>query len=484
MTHQFTNYTDAERYRPYQDWTPDHIHALSERVAKSPWRANYHIEPETGLLNDPNGFSYFNGQWQLFYQHFPYGASHGLKSWRHLTSPDLVHWQDQGTKIYPDTGVDSHGAYSGSAWLQEDSLFIFYTGNVRDQNWQRLTFQNGAWLSKEGEITKEKKPLIKQPSQVTSDFRDPMVFAYQGQTYMVIGAQDASDLSGQVFLYQAKDNNLLDWQLIGPLHFTADTMGYMVECPNLVFLDGQPLLVFCPQGLDKAILDYQNIYPNCYVLADDLSISACCLEGAGAIHRLDDGFDLYASQAFNAPDGRALMVSWLGLPDIDYPSDQYGHQGTLSLVKELSLVNGQVYQYPVHETKAMRQAVESVAGLQALRDNTYELEVSLAANQQTQIIVFGNQDASQGLRIELDSQLGRVVVDRSQCGQLFAEEYGQVRESLVEAASPMTLNIFIDQSVFEIYINKGQKVISGRVFPGPGQNYIKLDQGQLWYLAL
>ena len=31
---------------------------------------------------------------------------------------------------------------------------------------------------------------------------------------------------------------------------------------------------------------------------------------------MDYGFEAYATQAFNPPDGRALAVSWLGLPDV------------------------------------------------------------------------------------------------------------------------------------------------------------------------
>ncbi len=56
------------------------------------------------------------------------------------------------------------------------------------------------------------------------------------------------------------------------------------------------------------------------------------------------GFEAYATQAFNAPDGRALAVSWLGLPDVSYPSDRFDHQGTFSLVKELTIKDGKLYQ--------------------------------------------------------------------------------------------------------------------------------------------
>ncbi len=48
-------------------------------------------------------------------------------------------------------------------------------------------------------------------------------------------------------------------------------MGYMIECPNLIFVNGRSVLVFCPQGLDESIVKYDNIYPNMYVIADDFT---------------------------------------------------------------------------------------------------------------------------------------------------------------------------------------------------------------------
>ena len=69
------------RYRRYEDWTREEKQAIQDLMEKSPWHTHYHVEPKAGLLNDPNGFSYFDGKWILFYQNFPFGAAHGLKSW-------------------------------------------------------------------------------------------------------------------------------------------------------------------------------------------------------------------------------------------------------------------------------------------------------------------------------------------------------------------------------------------------------------------
>ena len=66
-------WTSAERYRAYADYSPEFIADLTTAVASSAYKNTYHIQPKTGLLNDPNGFSYFNGKYHLFYQVFPYG---------------------------------------------------------------------------------------------------------------------------------------------------------------------------------------------------------------------------------------------------------------------------------------------------------------------------------------------------------------------------------------------------------------------------
>ena len=127
----------------------------------------------------------------------------------------------------------------------------------------------------------------------------------------------------------------------------------MIECPNLVFIDGLPVLIYCPQGLSKNVLSYDNIYPNMYKIGQSFDTNNHLLVNPSAIKNLDYGFECYATQAFNAPDGRALAVSWLGLPDVEYPSDSYDHQGIFSLVKELTIKDGQLYQYPVETTQSL-----------------------------------------------------------------------------------------------------------------------------------
>ena len=85
-----------ERYRALQDSDTEELERKHASLSHSIWRTQYHVQTLYGLLNDPDGFSFYNGKWHLFYQWFPFGAVHGLKYWYHVTSEDLLHWHNEG----------------------------------------------------------------------------------------------------------------------------------------------------------------------------------------------------------------------------------------------------------------------------------------------------------------------------------------------------------------------------------------------------
>lgn len=463
------------RYRRYEDWTEKEKKQIAEKVAQSPWHATYHLEAKTGLLNDPNGFSYFNGKFQLFYQNWPFGAAHGLKQWVHTESDDLVHFTETGAKLLPDHENDRHGAYSGSAYEIGDQLFLFYTGNVRDENWMRTPLQVGAWMDKNGKIEKVDQVLIPQPSDVTEHFRDPQIFNYKGQFYAIVGAQNLQK-QGFIKLYQALENDVQNWQEIGNLNFGGTGSEYMIECPNLVFVDEKPILLYSPQGLSKTELAYDNIYPNTYKIAEKFDPEKATLVNASAIHNLDYGFEAYATQGFNSPDGRTFIISWIGLPDVDYPTDQYDYQGAMSLVKELTIKEGKLYQYPVDAMRNLRVSEEKF-GEKDQTLNSYELELTFPADSLSEFVLFADQDG-RGLGITVDTKNGKIVVDRSEVGQQYALDFGTTRQCEIDKATTTTATIFIDKSIFEIFINKGEKVFTGRVFPDENQSGIRIKVGQ------
>ncbi|HCM90541.1 MULTISPECIES: sucrose-6-phosphate hydrolase [Vagococcus] len=481
MTRVINEWSRELRYQSYKNWSKDYTSFLEKNVKDAPWRLNYHIQPKSGLLNDPNGFSYFNNEWHLFYQFYPFGAVHGLKSWYHLTSKNLVDWTQKGIALEPSYTFDSHGVYSGTAFPIGEELFLSYSGNVRDEEWHRQSYQLGAMMKKDSTIKKINSPLVDFPIKgYTDHVRDPQIISYKGNYLMILGAQN-SDEEGKIIIFES--TNLTDWDLLGDLNYTHQKIGFMVECPNLLFVEEQPLLIFCPQGLDKSIMSYENIYPNTYILGDSFDLKHLTINSPSEIKNLDYGFDVYATQAFTDENGRCLSISWLGLPEIDYPTFKDGWAHCLSLVKELTIKEGKLYQFPVIETAELREDATSIKGtltsdLKTIAKNTtnsYELNLSFSSNSSGVLHLFSDNSAEESFKLFFDTKKGVLKIDRQHAGVSFAEEFGVTRSLIVPKNKKLELDIFVDQSTIEIFINKGEDVMTSRIFPEDHQTNLMIE---------
>ena len=106
-------------------------------VSDRKFREKLHLMPPVGWLNDPNGLCQFQGIYHAFFQYSPFNAEGGVKMWGHYTSKDMIKWEYQGTALYPDQPFDCHGVYSGSAFIEDGKMYLYYTGNVKLEDAQR-----------------------------------------------------------------------------------------------------------------------------------------------------------------------------------------------------------------------------------------------------------------------------------------------------------------------------------------------------------
>lgn len=98
---------------------------------RTQFREKLHLMPPVGWLNDPNGLCQMDGVFHAFFQYSPFNAEGGVKMWGHYTSTNLIDWEYKGVSLYPDQPFDCHGVYSGSAFLEDGTMYLYYTGNVK-----------------------------------------------------------------------------------------------------------------------------------------------------------------------------------------------------------------------------------------------------------------------------------------------------------------------------------------------------------------
>lgn len=76
---------------------------------------------------------YFKSYYHVFYQYSPLDAKGELRFWGRCKSKDLINWQAEGVALYPDKEFDRSGVYSGSAIVKDGEMYLFYTGNVKEE---------------------------------------------------------------------------------------------------------------------------------------------------------------------------------------------------------------------------------------------------------------------------------------------------------------------------------------------------------------
>ena len=112
------------------------VHSLAS--IRKTYRHTYHAMPPVGWMNDPNGFCYAFGKYQLFFQFYPYGAAWNSMHWGHYASQDFVRWQLLPTALAPNGKADRDGCFSGSAIVKDGKLYLMYTSVLGGKQTQSL----------------------------------------------------------------------------------------------------------------------------------------------------------------------------------------------------------------------------------------------------------------------------------------------------------------------------------------------------------
>ena len=455
-------------------------------------RPLFHLSPTVGWLNDPNGFSFYQGEYHLFYQYHPYDTNWGPMHWGHCKSKDMLHWERLPAALAPDQPYDQNGCFSGSAAeTPEGQHILMYTGVRKDGNreFQTQCIAVGDGINYEKlpanpVITKELVP----PGGSFQDFRDPKIW-WDGSQWLAVAGNRTEDGSGAVLLYASRD--LKDWNFKGTIDRSRNQWGKMWECPDLFPLDGQMVLLVSPQELETSDLNFHKGY------------ESLCLLGSWepeknrfirrSVLPIDQGLDFYAPQTLLAPDGRRIMVAWM--QDWDsakcVPEGQNWF-GQMTLPRELHIRNGRLIQQPVRELerwRGERTAYENVEvsgdmSLPGIFGRTLDLTLRLQAQDGPFTLKFA-QDNSHFTAFTFQPDCSLLTLDRSHSGLPKSHALSRTipvrsREGLLE------LRLILDRFSVEAFVNGGEQTLSatlytpqeaaGISFQAQGKAVIQLEQ--------
>ncbi|MFE7631615.1 glycoside hydrolase family 32 protein [Kocuria sp. NPDC057446] len=309
-----------------------------------------HPRPDRGWLNDPNGLCRVDGTWHVFFQYNPGSARHDAIQWGHLSSPDLVTWQEEPVALRPqEHGPDAFGCWSGVVTVDEGRPVAVYSGVEAADDRSRVTLATGtddlrSW--RQDGATAAEMPA--DPDVVA--VRDPFLFRWAGRRYALQGA-GLADGRAAILLYDAAD--LADWSYLGvwltsdhPV-LSEDLDASIWECPQLVELtEGERsrwvLIVsrwMRQEDGSGRLQDVRYVVGRMDGRADDDGSGARAdaprfiPEACGAV---DTGPAFYAPQVLALED-RALLWGWSWETRSAELSDEEGWAGLLTWPRELRL---------------------------------------------------------------------------------------------------------------------------------------------------
>ncbi len=424
------------------------------------YRQTYHIQGEIGWINDPNGFSYANGYYHIFYQYHPYSDYWGPMHWGHRTSKNLIKWSDETVSLAPlSNKVDGGAAFSGAAVFHYDLHILYYTEHSKDkQVIKRALSRNKTDYTVDSNFIVSSNDVSFPLNQ--NEFRDPFIFTKENRTFCLIASMDQSN-NYVVVLFEVINFQFIYRNIILSKH----QLGNMIECPVLIKVDDKDVLICSFLDTESVKNKYKNIASSVAFIGN-LNLDNYEYTYIKS-HQIHNGFDGYAQQVLYKD--KPIMISWLGMHTREVYSQYNNHNltGTLSLPRELYIKNNHLYQNPITHINDYKHLIEKVSSIKenvcTVSNNSSllikgedinNIYIELFSNSLEKLLLeYKNNEVSLNMNFMINKPIYKHFLDDS----------SNIRSITLKTL--YKLEIFIDSCSIEIFINDGEYTLDSLVFP-------------------
>lgn len=486
-----------------------------ERLLADPFRPAYHfcIPEGNGSPGDPNGAFYHNGKYHLMYLYERSGKGF---SWGHISSKDLLHWRHHPDALMPGNGDD--GVFSGGAFVDEDGTAIL--------SYWMLWGAKGIGLAKSIDLNFNEwkkfgtNPVIKSTEWGITEKKDRMgnlvrygsadpsnIWEKDGKYYMLTGNllvlrkfgshgkglpanREDPELPADSVNYQGDwldlfvSDDLEKWEYLHRFYesnrkWTSKTEDNM--CPSFMPLPSGPD-GGKPSG--KYLLLFISHNMGCQYYVGDYKQDKFFPEVHGRMTWNNNAY--FAPEALIDDKGRQIMWSWIFDDRPDSLRNYNGWTGTYGLPRSLWLGDdGTLRMHPVKELEQLRLNEKSASNINVLQGSEIkfndfgkelmEIEVSFLPNKAKEfgLKVCVSEDSREETLIYYDQVNKLLKVDTRKSSLSFGRKIIEEAPLKLKDGETLTLKIYIDRSIIEVYANDRQ-AIARRFYPMLGGNGISI----------
>lgn len=446
---------------------------IAENKVAKQFMPDFHVAPPCGWMNDPNGFSFYQGKAHLFYQFHPYSEVWGPMHWGHVETTDFVKWTELPVALAPDKDYDDAGCFSGSGIETPDGHLLVYTGVIeKEEDGQKNVYQNQCLAFGDGKTYKkvENNPVISgemMPENFSREhFRDPKIWKEEDGYYMVVGNK-TDDGVPQIVLFSSE--NAKEWKYESVLASDKDgKLGVMWECPDFFELDGEHMLICSPQDI-AANEELHNGNNSVYYMGTyDKSQHTFDYKN---VYSIDDGLDFYAPQTTLLPDGRRIMIGWMQSWDSNIrPADQKW-ACMMTIPRELQLKDGKLVQKPVREIENYRknpviyenEVINGKCKLDGINGRVLDMTVEIVSGESKEFTISFAENDKYHTDFTVYPEKNRIEIDRTFSGMV-RDAIAIRRAQIKTKKENMKIRVILDKFSAEIFLNDGEQVFSSTFY--------------------